>query len=377
MTDESFGTGQDPALTAGPELELNDAVLGDFDGIPAIGPVLYRDAAAALQARLDAQARPPGSLGRLEALAVQLGQVLGSRTPRLKSPVVLLCAGDHGLVAQGVSAWPSSVTTLMMQTILAGSATVSVLARQHRLALRVVDCGVVEPLPRQPGLVQCAVARGTADASQGPAMTMAQCRQAIANGRRLVAQLPGNAVLLGEMGIGNTSAASLLLARLAGLPVEAVVGAGAGLDAAGLARKRQVLSEVLAHHADVTEAQAVLAALGGFEIATMVGIVLQAALENRVIVVDGFITSAAVLVASRLQPLVLERCVFSHVSAEPGHRLMLAEMDAQPLLGFDMRLGEGSAATLVWPILESACRVLAEVALLETVLAGKPAVPPT
>lgn len=346
------------------------AMRPDFDGIPSIGPVLYRDAAAAVQARLDAQARPPGSLGRLEALAVQLGQVLGSRTPRLQSPVVMLCAGDHGLVAQGVSAWPSSVTSLMMQTILAGTATVSVLARQHRLTLRVVDCGVIEPLPQQPGLVQCAVGRGTADASQGPAMTPEQCRQAIANGRRLVAMLPGNAVLLGEMGIGNTSIASLLLARLGGLPVESVVGPGAGLDAKGCARKRQVLADVLARHEGVTEPLAVLAALGGFEIATMVGMILQAALENRVIVVDGFITSAAVLVAWKLQPAVLERCVFSHVSAEPGHQLMLAEMQAQPLLHFDMRLGEGSAATLVWPILESACRVLAEVALLETVLAG-------
>ncbi|MDO4682274.1 MAG: nicotinate-nucleotide--dimethylbenzimidazole phosphoribosyltransferase [Lautropia sp.] len=336
--------------------------------MPDIVPRLDGEVARRIQGRLDAQARPPGSLGRLEALAVRIAQILGTDEPRLEQPVMLLCAGDHGLVAQGVSAWPSTVTTLMMQTILAGDATVSVLARQHGLALTVVDCGVVQPLPAQPGLVLRSLGAGTADASQQPAMTMAQCRQAIRNGRELVAGLPGNAVLLGEMGIGNTSPASLLLARLAGLPVGQVVGPGAGHTPEGLAHKQAVLAATLKRHADVTDPLAVLATLGGFEIATMVGIVLQAALEHRVIVVDGFITSAAVLVASRLQPAVLDCCVFSHVSAEPGHRLMLASMQAEPLLEFDMRLGEGSGAAMVWPLLESACRVLNEVAMLETVL---------
>ncbi len=339
-----------------------------MNGIPVIGSCLDAERAAVIQQKLDAQARPPGALGRLEALAVRIGQVLGTDAPRLREPVMLLCAGDHGLVAQGVSAWPSTVTTLMMQTILAGDATVSVLARQHGLALRVVDCGVVQPLPAQLGLLLRSVAAGTADASQGPAMTMAQCRQAIANGREIVAELPGNAVLLGEMGIGNTSPASLLLARLGRLPIEQVVGKGAGQTPEGLVRKQQVLAAALQRHAGVEAPLEVLAALGGFEIATLVGVVLQAALENRVIVVDGFITSAAVLVASRLQPAVLDRCVFSHVSAEPGHRLMLQAMGAEALLHFDMRLGEGSGAALVWPLLESACRVLNEVATLQAVL---------
>lgn len=345
-----------------------------LDDIPDIAPRLDGEMARRLQGRLDAQARPPGSLGRLEALAVRIGQILGTDEPRLHSPMMLLCAGDHGLVAQGVSAWPSTVTTLMMQTILAGDATVSVLARQHGLSLTVVDCGVVQPLPAQPGLLLRPLGPGTADASQQPAMTMAQCRQAIRHGRELVASMPGNVVLLGEMGIGNTSPASLLLARLADLPIGQVVGPGAGQSPEGLQRKQAVLAGTLAHHAGIDAPLDVLAAMGGFEIATMVGIVLQAALEHRVIVVDGFITSAAVLVASRLQPAVLDCCVFSHVSAEPGHRLMLAAMQADPLLQFDMRLGEGSGAAMVWPLLESACRVLNEVATLETVLSR--AVPP-
>ena len=337
--------------------------------VPFIPPVLDADRAAAIQARLDAQARPPGSLGRLESLAVQIGQILRTEAPRLQEPTVLLCAGDHGLVAQGVSAWPSSVTTLMMQGILSGEATVSVLARQHGLNVQVVDCGVIDPLPEQPGLVLRRVGAGTADALLQPAMTPEQCRTAIRNGREQVASLPGNAILLGEMGIGNTSPASLLLARLAGLPIEQVVGPGAGLDAAGRQHKIQVLGQVLERHVQATEPLDALAALGGFEIATLAGAVLQAALENRVIVVDGFITSSAVLVAARLQPAVLERCVFSHVSAEPGHRLMLQAMQADPLLQFGMRLGEGSAAALVWPLLESACRALNEIASLEKVMA--------
>lgn len=300
---------------------------------------------------------------------MQIGQILQTDTPRLHDATVLLCAGDHGLVAQGVSAWPSSVTTLMMQGILAGEATVSVLARQHGLKVLVVDCGVIDPLPEQPGLVLRRLGAGTQDATQQPAMTPEQCLQAIRNGSELVRELPGNAMLLGEMGIGNTSPASLLLARLADLPIERVVGPGAGLDDAGRQRKVQALAAALARHAGVTQPLDALAALGGFEIATLTGAVLQAAAENRVIVVDGFITSSAVLVASRLQPAVLERCVFSHVSAEPGHRLMLQAMGGDPLLQFGMRLGEGSAATLVWPILESACRALNEIVPLATVLA--------
>lgn len=340
-----------------------------LDGVPVVPPRHDEVLAKAIQARLDAQARPPGSLGRLEALAVQIGLVLGSETPQLQEPALLLCAGDHGLVAQGVSSWPSRVTTLMMQTILAGDATVSVLARQHGLRLLVVDCGVVQPLPAQAGLLCRSLGRGTADASQGPAMSMAQCRQAIRNGREMVAALPGNAVLLGEMGIGNSSAAALLLACLAGLPIGQVVGPGAGHSPAGLAHKRQVLAATLARHPALTDPLAALAALGGFEIATLVGATLQAALENRLVVVDGFITSAAVLVAARLQPAVLARCVFSHVSAEPGHQAMLAAMQAEPLLPFGMRLGEGSGAALAWPLLVSACEVLRGVATLDTVLA--------
>ena len=184
-------------------------------------------------------------------------------------------------------------------------------------------------------------------------------------GREVVRALPGNAVLLGEMGIGNTSVASLLLARLCGVSLDDCTGAGTGLDAAGVARKRAVLAQALAVNADAVEPLDALAALGGFEVAALTGAVLQAALERRVIVVDGFITSAAVLVAARLQPHILQRCVFTHGSAEPGHALMLAQLGAQPLLNLGLRLGEGSGAALAWPLLESACAILREMASFE------------
>jgi nicotinate-nucleotide--dimethylbenzimidazole phosphoribosyltransferase len=202
--------------------------------------------------------------------------------------------------------------------------------------------------------------------SAGPTMTAAQCAQAIANGIDIVKSLPGNALLLGEMGIGNTSPASCLAARLGGIDVGEVTGAGTGLDAAGIARKTAVLREALAANAGATEPLDALAALGGFEIATMVGSVLQAAAERRVIVVDGFIASSAVLVAARLSPHVLQRCVFAHRSDERGHARLLQMLAVEPLLDMGLRVGEGSGAVLAWPLLESACRILNEMASFES-----------
>jgi nicotinate-nucleotide--dimethylbenzimidazole phosphoribosyltransferase len=330
----------------------------------------------ALQHSLDNKTKPQGSLGRLEALALQIGQILGSARPVLQAPQMVVFAGDHGLTARGVSAFPSDVSWQMVENFLAGGAAVSVLARQHGLALTVVDCGVkhdfLAGLPAgtlRPGLQVRKVAgaeHGTADSSRQAAMTPAQCAQALAHGAALVRALPGNVLLLGEMGIGNTSAASLLLARLAGLDIAQCTGAGTGLDADAVQHKTAVLREVLALHADAKTPLQALAALGGFEIATMVGAVMQAAHERRVVVVDGFIASAAVLVAHALQPLVLQRCVFAHRSGERGHEFMLQHLGVQALLDLGLRLGEGSGAALAWPLLVSACGILREMASFES-----------
>jgi nicotinate-nucleotide--dimethylbenzimidazole phosphoribosyltransferase len=336
------------------------------DLVPTIPDISDAALAARLQAALDNKTKPLGALGRLEALALRIGSILGTDEPVLEAPQMLVCAADHGLAARGVSAYPSEVTWQMVENFLAGGAAVSVLARQHGLALTVVDCGVRRDFQARPGLVSRRIAAGTADASVGPAMSADQCAQAIANGREVVRALPGNALLLGEMGIGNSSSAALLLSRLGGLDIDACIGIGTGLDAAGLARKREVLRQVLALHADAKAPLEALAALGGFELATLAGAVLQAASERRVIVVDGYIASAAVLVAQALQPNVVQRCVAAHRSAEPGHALLLERLGLEPLLQLDLRLGEGSGGALAWPLLESACRILREMASFES-----------
>lgn len=318
--------------------------------------------ATQVQQRLDRLTKPQGALGRLEALALQVALVQGSAHPRWQAPQLVVFAADHGIAAQGVSAYPAAVTAQMVLNMLAGGAAVSVLARQQGLALTVADCGVAYDFQPQPGLLMAKVCHGSADSSIGPALTSAQCDAALMQGRQLVQGLPGNVLLLGEMGIANTSAAALLMCRLTGLPLADCVGRGTGLDDAGLVHKTAVLQRALARHADVQAPLALLAALGGAEIAAMVGAVLQAAHERRVVVVDGFITTAAVAVAAALAPAVLQRCVFAHGSAEAGHGRWLRALGVQPLLDLGLRLGEGSGAALAWPLLVAALKLLDEMA---------------
>jgi nicotinate-nucleotide--dimethylbenzimidazole phosphoribosyltransferase len=344
--------------------------------LPQLADLHHPDFTQALQHKIDHKTKPLGSLGRLELLALSLGEILGTDSPVLKDPQMVVFAGDHGLARRGVSAFPQDVSWQMVENFLAGGAAVSVFARLNQIALTVVDCGVnhdfLTGLPagsQRPGLQVCKVPgaeHGTADASEQAAMTAAQCQQAIQNGMNLVKALPGNALLLGEMGIGNTSAASLLLSRLARLDIDQCTGAGTGLDAPAVQRKTAILREVLARHPDAEAPLDALAAFGGFEIATMVGAVMQAALERRVVLVDGFIATSAVLVAHTLQPLVLQRCVFAHRSGERGHEFMLQHLGVQALLDLGLRLGEGSGAALAWPLLQAACAMLREMASFES-----------
>jgi nicotinate-nucleotide--dimethylbenzimidazole phosphoribosyltransferase len=339
--------------------------------LPILQDISNRTLTAKLQHKIDNKTKPLGSLGQLEGLALQLGQILGTESPQLEHPQMLVFAGDHGLTARGVSAFPSDVTWQMVENFIAGGACVSVLAKANNIALNVVDCGVnhdfldAAKTPRA-GLLNFKIANGTAASSTAAAMTAFQCQQAVQNGMAIVKNLPGNAILLGEMGIGNTSAASLILSKLGGLDIAECTGAGTGLDANGIDRKTAVLREVLAFHAGVTAPLDVMAAFGGFEMATMLGAVFQAAAERRVIVVDGFITTAVILVANALQPTVLQRCVFAHRSGERGHGLMLDQLNAKPLLEMGLRLGEGSGAALAWPVLVAACSVLRDMASFES-----------
>lgn len=334
--------------------------------LPEIENIHDTALAERLQRKIDGKTKPLGALGRLETLAIRLGMILDTEEPVLQAPQLLVCAADHGIAARGVSAYPSDVTWQMVGNFLAGGAAVSVLARQYGVTQTVVDCGVRYDFQDAPGLIVRKIAAGTQDSSVGPAMSMAECEKAVSNGMQVVRDLPGNALLLGEMGIGNTSAAALLMARLAGADIAECAGAGTGLDERGIARKVAVLGQALSVNSNATAPLEALAALGGFEIATLVGGVLRAAAERRVIVVDGFISTSAVLVAARLAPAVLQRCVFAHRSSELGHTRMLNELQAEPLLDLGLRLGEGSGAMLAWPLLESACAVLRDMASFDS-----------
>lgn len=333
---------------------------------PVIAPIADAALQARLQHKIDHKTKPAGALGRLEGLALQLGLIQRSETIALQQPQMVVFAADHGVTAEGVSAFPQAVTVQMVANMLAGGAAINVFARQHGFALQVVDAGVAADLPAHPQLQPRKVAWGTRNVCVEPAMSSDEARAALTAGMQVVQALPGNVVALGEMGIGNTSAAALLLARLGGVSLDEATGRGTGLDDQQLVRKRGVLARALARHAGATGPLQALAALGGFEIAMMTGAMLQAAADRRVVLVDGFIAGAAALVAHALVPQVRDYMVFCHRSDERGHGALLAHLKAEPLLALDLRLGEGSGALLAWPLVQSAAGFLNEMASFET-----------
>lgn len=335
--------------------------------LPTIPNIDNPELAAKLQHLLDDKTKPPGSLGRLESLAVQIGLIQGSTEPKVESPHIRVFAADHGLTKHGTSAFPSEVTAQMVLNFLNGGAAINVLARQHNIELKVVDAGVATDfaefgVTNHPQLLDYKVRMGSRDALTEPAMSSEECVQALQAGMKIAKQLEGNLFIAGEMGIGNTSAASLLLAKLEDVPIADCIGRGTGLDDAGLQRKIKVLSEVLKRHEQVTTPLEVLAAVGGLEIAMMAGAFIQAASDRRILLVDGFIASSALLAAEHLIPGVAQYAIFAHHSVEPGHSKMLAALNAEPLLGFNMRLGEGTGAALAYPLLQSACAIINEMA---------------
>ena len=323
-----------------------------------------------LRRALDGKAKPLGSLGRIEALAVQLGLIQGTLRPRVADPVALVFAGDHGAVASGVSAFPSAVTAAMVRTYLAGRAAVNLFAGGAGVRVLVVDAGVAADLPPHPGLVAAKIASGTQDWAHGPAMTDQQADACLRVGGEIVDRLAaaGCTVLaLGEMGIGNTASAALLAHKVAGLPLDPMVGRGAGLDDAGLARKRAAVARGAARTPARLPPVSALAEYGGFEIAMLTGAILRAAERRVCAVVDGVIVTAAAILAHALRPECLSACVFAHRSAERGHDAMLAHLGVAPLLDLGMRLGEGSGAVLAIPFLRAAAAVLSDMADLRDV----------
>jgi nicotinate-nucleotide--dimethylbenzimidazole phosphoribosyltransferase len=320
---------------------------------------------AQLQHLIDHKTKPPGSLGALESLAVQLGLIQQTTRPTAEPAALLLFAGDHGVHAQGVSPYPQAVTAQMVTNILAGGAASSVLAAQYGIALTVVDAGVAAPLPAHQNLVHAKVRAGTRDLSVEPAMLQAEVQAALSTGRSAVSASNANVVLIGEMGIANTTPATAMACALLNLPPAQLAGPGTGLDAAGVAHKAAVIARALTLHG-ARDPHEVLRCLGGLEIAAMCGAYLQAAQMGKVVIVDGFIATAALLVAVRMEPAVLEHCVFSHNSGEPGHQRLLQSLNAKPLLDLGLRLGEGTGALAAYPLLRAACAILNNMASFES-----------
>ncbi|MEN2751316.1 nicotinate-nucleotide--dimethylbenzimidazole phosphoribosyltransferase [Psychrobacter sp. FBL11] len=334
---------------------------------PIIANIENNELRQQLQQIIDSKTKPLGALGRLETLALQLGMIQGTTTPHINQPQIRVFAADHGLTKHGTSAYPSAVTAQMVYNFLQGGAAINVLARQHNIELKVVDAGVDadfanSPFKDHPQLLDYKVRCGSRDALTEPAMTEEECLATLENGMKVVKGLAGNLLIVGEMGIGNTSAASLLLARLGDVPIADCIGRGTGLDDAGLQHKTDILTQVLARHNEAQSPLDALAALGGLEIAMMAGALIQAASERRILLIDGFIASSALLAAERLAPGVAQYAIFAHHSVEPGHAHLLKLLNAEPLLDMGMRLGEGSGAALAYPLLQSACAIINEMA---------------
>jgi nicotinate-nucleotide--dimethylbenzimidazole phosphoribosyltransferase len=335
------------------------------DTIARIAPpdATAMQAARARQARL---AKPAGSLGRLEELAIQIAGITGQAQPRLQQPAVIVMAADHGVARQGVSTYPAQVTAQMVQNFLHGGAAINALARHVGARVVVVDMGVSSPIAPHPDLLERRIAPGTHDFTVEQAMTRAQAQQAVEVGIAVVSDtVTRGADLLatGDMGIGNTTASSAIVATIAGLPAAQVTGRGTGVDDAGLARKSALIERALAlHRPDPVDGLDVLAKVGGFEIGGLAGVLIGAAAARLPVVIDGFISGAAALLACVLAPAARPYLIAGHRSVERGHTAVFTLLDLQPLLDLGMRLGEGTGAVLAQSLCQAACKIHREMA---------------
>ena len=320
-----------------------------------------------LQQKMDLKTKPIGSLGVLEELAIRLAMIQNHDMPEIRLPTLVLCAGDHGLVAEGVSAYPQAVSSQMMNNFLTGGAAINCLTKQFSIHLQLVDCGLASPL-NNPSIRSMRLGAGTANSRYEEAMSPEQLQNALDHGTLIVKELLANGcntIALGEMGIGNSSAASLLIAKLLDLPLSSIVGPGAGCNDLQLQRKQDVLSAVLSRHADVRGPLESMQALGGFEMATAMGVMLAAGANRMAVVIDGFIMSAAALVALKAAPELGDYLFFGHLSASPGHKHMMDRLAIRPILDLGMRLGEGTGAALAVPLLQAACNLYRNMSTFE------------
>ena len=338
------------------------------DVVAAIAPAdpLAGEAARLRQERLT---KPPGSLGRLEALSLQVAAIQGQECPSVGGKAVIVAAGDHGVVSQRVTAYPQEVTAQMVLNFLSGGAAISVMARRAGVELVIVDAGVATPLPEHPDLRVLDVGRGTADITQEPAMSREQAEACVLAGvglAREVADAGADAIGTGDMGIGNTTASSAITAAVTGFSPRETTGRGTGRSDEELEAKVAVVERALAvNRPDRGDGLDVLAKVGGFEIGVLAGVVLGGAIARRVVVIDGFISGAAALIAHSLCSTVSDYLVASHLSAEAGHRIALSHLGLRPLLDLGMRLGEGTGAVLAMGLVEAAASCLSEMATFD------------
>jgi nicotinate-nucleotide--dimethylbenzimidazole phosphoribosyltransferase len=343
---------------------MNSATLPTLESLLEIQP-LSHTAQLEAQNRQEQLTKPRGSLGRLEELSIQLAGILGHCKPVITGKAVVVCAGDHGVAAAGVSAYPPEVTPAMVLNFLGGGAAVSAIARAVGAKVYVLDAGVNADLPAHPQLYVRKTRKGTGHIALEPAMTRQQAIFAMLGGAE-VAQIAiqdgANLLAAGDMGIGNTTPAAAITAQITGKPLRDIVGRGTGVDDAGLERKIVAVAQALVRAGEISDPLEVLAQLGGLEIAAAVGVMLQGARSRVAVVVDGFIMASAALLAVALNPQVKDYLFASHISQEKGHRIQLEHLNLEPLFDYGLRLGEGTGALLAMPTLEAAARTLTEMA---------------
>lgn len=321
-----------------------------------------------LQHQINIKTKPLGALGKLEKLALKIGLIQQTIKPKILHPTMLIFAADHGIVAEGVSPYPQEVTWQMVLNFVNGGAAINVFAKQNGWKINIIDAGVNTRFEQSLPIHHAKINFGTKNFLYEAAMSEIEMKKALETGEEFIKHYQkagSNCIAFGEMGIGNTSAATVIMSRILNLPIEECVGRGTGLDDTGLRRKTEVLKQAILKH-EVNGAKSILQTFGGFEIAMMVGAMLSAAEQKILMMIDGFIVTSALLVAHALHPEVLDYCIFAHQSDENGHQKMLNYLNAEPLLKLDMRLGEGTGAALALPLVQAAVNFLNDMASFES-----------
>ncbi len=324
---------------------------------------------AKLQHKINLKTKPIGALGDLEQIAFQIGCIQQTKTPKISNPTIVVFAGDHGIATKNeVNPFPQEVTSQMVYNFVNGGAAINIFSSTNNLNLKIVDAGVNHTFPKSLDIINAKIDFGTKNYQEEPAMTLEECKKAFSKGGDIISKLKNegtNTIGFGEMGISNTSSASLLMTYFTEIPISSCIGSGTGLNSEGISKKQHILSEVYNKY-DPQNALEAMSTFGGFEIAMLTGAILKAAELKMIIVIDGFIVTAALLTALAIKPNALDYCIFAHNSNEKGHTKMLEFLDAKPLLSLGLRLGEGTGAALAMPLVQASVNFINDMASFDT-----------